>query len=164
MRNYLDVLTGTFMIRQLQPWFENIKKRQVKSPKVYFRDSGILHILLGTNNKEAISRHPKLGASWEGFAMESVIRKHKIPAEECFFWAIHQQAEVDLLLILDGKKIGFEFKWADAPKLSKSMLIAMETLQLEKCYIIYPGKKHFQLSENIFAVGLEEYIKSQNSI
>lgn len=158
MRRYLDLLTGTFMLRQLQPWFENITKRQVKSPKIYFRDSGIFHTLLKANKKEDITSHPKLGASWEGFALEMVIRAHKIPQEECFFWAVHEQAEIDLMIFLKGKKVGFEFKWADAPKLTKSIVAALETLQLERCYVIYPGSKNYPLNEKVFAVGLEKYL------
>ena len=158
MRSYLDLLTGTFMVRQLQPWFENIIKRQVKAPKVYFRDSGILHSFLSIKEKEDIFHHPKLGASWEGFALESIIRAHKAPQEECFFWAVHQQAELDLMLFLNGKRIGFEFKWADAPKLTKSIITACETLSLEKCFIIYPGNKSYPLAENVFSVGLKNYL------
>lgn len=158
MRRYLDILTGTFMIRQLQPWFENITKRQVKSPKIYFRDSGLFHTLLGVNEEAQISRNPKLGASWEGFALESVIRVHQLPQEECFFWAIHEQAEIDLMFSLKGERFGFEFKWADAPKLTKSTLTVCETLNLKKCYIIYPGKKSYPLTENVFVIGLEEYL------
>lgn len=159
MRRYLDLLTGTFMLRQLQPWFENITKRQVKSPKIYFRDSGIFHTLLGANQKQEIMRHAKLGASWEGFALESVIRAHQVPQEECFFWAVHQQAEIDLMLFLKGKRVGFEFKWADAPKLTKSMLVAFETLKLDRCYVIYPGSKSYPLAEKLYVMGLEDYLK-----
>lgn len=158
MRRYLDLLTGTFMIRQLQPWFENITKRQVKSPKVYFRDSGLFHVLLGTEQENAILHHPKLGASWEGFALESVIRAHKVPQEECFFWAVHQQAEIDLLLFLSGKRIGFEFKWADAPRITRSIMAAIDTLQLAKCYVIYPGDRNYPLADNIVVIGLEKYL------
>jgi len=158
MRSYLDLLTGTFMIRQLQPWFENITKRQVKSPKVYFRDSGLLHTLLGTNEESEILRHPKLGASWEGFALESVIRAHGVSQEECFFWAVHQQVDLDLLLFLKGDPIGFEFKWADSSKLSKSLVTTFETLRLAKCYVIYPGEKVYPLATNIIVIGLEKYL------
>lgn len=146
------------MIRELQPWFENITKRQVKSPKVYFRDSGIFHTLLGLNQQEDLMRDPKLGASWEGFALELVIRAHKTPQEECFFWAIHQQAKLDLMIFLEGKRIGFEFKWADAPTLTKSVRIACEVLNLDQCFLIYPGKKQYQLADNVFVIGLEQYI------
>src|SRR3990167_6766730 len=110
-RHYLDILTGTFMIRELPPWIENIDKRQVKSPKIYFRDSGIFHSLLGTHTQEDIKRHPKLGASWEGFALEEVIRKHGTRSENCYFWATQSGAELDLLLLKDGKRLGFEFKY-----------------------------------------------------
>ena len=159
MRRYLDLLTGTFMLRQLQPWYENITKRQVKSPKIYFRDSGIFHTLLGINKKQEIIRHTKLGASWEGYALESIIRFHRAPKEECFFWAIHQQAEIDLMLILDGKRVGFEFKWADAPKLTKSIVTASELLKLDRCYIVYPGEKSYPIREDVLAIGLEKYLK-----
>ena len=158
MRRYLDLLIGTFMVRQLQPWFENITKRQIKSPKIYFRDSGIFHTLLGINEEKEITHHPKLGASWEGFALESVIRAYRIPQEECFFWAIHQQFEIDLMIFLKGKKVGFEFKWSDAPKLTKSIVSAFDILKLHKCFIIYPGNKSYQLTENIFVFGLEKYL------
>jgi len=158
MRRYLDVLTGTFMIRQLQPWFENITKRQVKSPKVYFRDSGLLHTLLGIHDENQILRSPKLGASWEGFALESVIRVHQMAQEECFFWAIHEQAEIDLLLFINGERIGFEFKWADFPQLTKSIHSACDLLHLKKCYLVYPGVKRYPLTDKVTAVGLEEYL------
>jgi len=161
MRRYLDLLTGTFMIRQLQPWFENITKRQVKSPKIYFRDSGIFHTLLGVAQKDMLLRHPMLGASWEGFALESIIRLHGLNQEECFFWGVHQQAELDLMVFLKGKRVGFEFKWADAPKLTKSILTACETLHLDRCYIIYPGNKKYQLTEQVIAIGLENYLHQQ---
>lgn len=159
MRKYLDILTGTFMLRQLQPWFANISKRQIKTPKIYFRDSGLFHTLLGTNDEAAILHHPKLGASWEGFALESIIRAHRTPSEECFFWGIHEQAELDLLLIVDGQNIGFEFKWADAPRLTSSMQNAMDTLELTHLYVIYPGDKQYPISEKITVCGLEPYLK-----
>ncbi|MCH9633618.1 MAG: hypothetical protein S4CHLAM7_03490 [Chlamydiae bacterium] len=163
IRRYIDLLSGTFMIRQLQPWFENISKRQVKSPKIYFRDSGIFHSLLGIYKEEEIRRHPKLGASWEGFAMEAIIRSHQANPEECFFWAVHEQAEIDLLLFVDGKRFGFEFKWADSPRLTKSLKIAHESLNLDKSTIIYPGKKSYPLQEDILVIGLEAYLKEKNA-
>lgn len=163
IRRYLDILTGTFMIRQLQPWFENITKRQVKSPKVFFRDSGLFHTLLGVNEEEAIFRNIKLGASWEGFALESIIRVHDVSQEECFFWAVHEQAEIDLLLFLKGERIGFEFKWTDAPKLTRSLKTAFDTLNLSQCYVIYPGEKKYPLDENILVVGLKQYILDYKS-
>lgn len=158
VRHYLDILTGTFMIRQLQPWTENIKKRQVKTPKIYFRDSGIFHYLLGIRSAEDLLYHPKLGASWEGFALEEIIRFHQADPEDCYFWAIHNQAELDLLIIKDGKKLGFEIKYTDAPKITKSMHMALEVLQLDSLTIIFPGTKDFALSDKIRTVGLEPYL------
>lgn len=159
VRHYLDILTGTFMMRQLQPWMENIKKRQVKTPKVYFRDTGIFHSLMGIHRGEDLRVNPKLGASWEGFALEEIIRFHGVDSESCFFWGIHNQAELDLLIIKDGKKHGFEMKYADAPRLTKSMQIAMETLNLDSLSIISPGKKKIPLTEKISAIGLEVYFQ-----
>lgn len=158
VRHYLDILTGTFMIRELQPWFANIKKRQVKSPKIYFRDSGILHSLLNLETAEDLYNYPKLGALWEGFALEEVIRYNNADALDCFFWATHGEAELDLLITKGGKNIGFEFKYTDAPKITKSMHIALEDLQLDNLTVIFPGKDSFALAEKIQAVGLERYI------
>jgi predicted AAA+ superfamily ATPase len=158
VRRYLDILTGTFMIRQLQPWFENIEKRQVKSPKIYFRDSGIFHTLLDINDRPALLNHPKLGASWEGFALEEVIRFHEATSEEAYFWAIHNQAELDLLIVKEGRRLGFEFKYADSPTLTKSMQIATELLKLDQLTVIFPGKEQYPLSKNARAIGLESYL------
>jgi uncharacterized protein len=155
---YIDILTGTFMIRELQPWFENISKRQVKTSKIYFRDSGLLHTLLGIADKTALLTNPKIGASWEGFALEEIIRFHQVRPEECYFWATHGNAELDLLIIKNGKKSGFEFKYTDAPKLTKSMAIAEQDLELDNLTVIYPGKHRFPISKNVNAVGLETYL------
>ncbi|OGV28233.1 MAG: hypothetical protein A3F18_06060 [Legionellales bacterium RIFCSPHIGHO2_12_FULL_37_14] len=149
IRHYLDILSGTFMLRQLQPWWENISKRQVKSPKIYFRDSGLLHYLLDLYTKEMLIRHPKIGASWEGFALEEVIRCNHFEPEECYFWATHQNAELDLLVLHKGKRLGFEFKYTDAPTLTKSMQIACHDLQLDSLTVIYPGTRTYFLAENI---------------
>ncbi len=156
MRRYLDLLTGTFMIRQLQPWYENGKKRQVKSPKIYFRDSGILHTLLAIHDRNELLLHPKLGASWEGFALEEVIRRHQARPEECYFWATHGGAEVDLLIYQDGKLKGFEFKYTDAPTLSKSMQIAVADLSLDHLEVIYPGEVDYALTEKIFVKKMDK--------
>ena len=158
VRNYLDILTGTFMIRELLPWQANLNKRQVKTPKIYFRDSGIYLALLGIENKEDLYNHPKLGATWEGFAMEQIISMHKLNSEECFFWSIHQQAELDLFVNLNGKKVGFEFKYSDAPKLTKSMQTALELLELDQLIVIYPGKGTYKLQNEIEVVGLSSYM------
>ncbi len=155
VRHYLDILTGTFMIRQLQPWLENIKKRQVKTPKIYFRDSGIYHTLCNITDYDSLLHNPKMGASWEGFALEEVIRRHRADAEECFFWGIHGQAELDLLLMKGGNRIGDECKYKDAPRLTRSMAIALETLNLDHLTVVYPGKKQYRFAENITVMGLE---------
>jgi len=158
-RHYLDILTGTFMIRELTPWIENINKRQIKSPKIYFRDSGILHSLLGIPDLQALQNHPKLGVSWEGFALEEVIRSHHATPEECYFWGIHSQGELDLLIFKNGKRLGFEFKYSDAPRLTTSMQLAQDTLQLDKLTVIYPGNSHYRLTKEIEVVGLENYLQ-----
>ena len=162
IRHYADILTHTFMIRQLQPWYENIAKRQVKSPKIYIRDSGIFHALLGINNKENLLAHPKLGASWEGFALEEIIRHHRAESSDCYFWATQQGAEIDLLIMKNGKKLGFEFKYSSAPKLTKSMRIANQDLKLDSLTVIYPGATQYPLADGIGVVGLVEYISRKN--
>jgi len=149
VRNYLDILTGTFMVRQLIPWFENIKKRQVKKPKIYFRDSGIYHTLSEITDKHTLLHNPRLGASWEGFALEEIIRIHQVMPEECFFWGIHGQAELDLFIIKNGKRLGFEFKYNDAPKKTKSMELAIDMLKLDALQVIYPGNKDYNLGPKI---------------
>ncbi len=154
-RKYLDILVGTFMIRQLTPWFENLGKRQVKSPKIYFRDSGILHALLGIRDETQLNIHPKLGAFWEGFALEEIIRQAHATVEECYFWKVQGGAELDLLIIKDGKRIGFEVKYTDRPKITPSMKIAYEDLKLDHLYLIFPGKVSFPLAEHITAHGIE---------
>jgi len=158
VRSYLDILTHTLMVRQLQPWFENISKRQVKSPKIYFRDSGIFHSLLGINSDMTLLRHAKLGSSWEGFALEEVIRSLNASAFDCYFWATHAHAEMDLIVIKGDRKIGFEFKYTDRPKITKSIRIAMEDLKLEEVYLIHPGEKSFFLDEGVKAVGFHNFI------
>ena len=142
------------MMRQLSPWTENIGKRQVKTPKIYFRDSGIYHSLLGLARGAEIQTHPTLGASWEGFALESVLRTLRIPSEDAYFWATHNQAELDLLVFRNGRRFGFEFKYSDAPRTTKSMASALADLGLERLYVVFPGDQRFPLAENIEAVGL----------
>ena len=158
-QRYLDILTGTFMVRQLAPWYENIAKRQVKSKKIYLRDSGILHALLNINNKKELLVHPKIGASWEGFALESVIQGLNVDRYDCYFWAIHNQAELDLLIVQGSKRLGFEFKFSQVPKVTTSMQIAIKELQLDILTVIYPGDKTFYLQANIICMGLQEFIK-----
>jgi len=156
-RRYLDILAGAYMVRVLPPWFENIGKRQVKAPKLYIRDTGILHSLLGLETLEAVQSHPKLGASWEGFAIEQILSL--LSAQEAYFWATHSGAELDLLVLLRGQRYGFEIKYADAPGISRSMRIALGDLQLTHLWIIYPGKHTFDLEAQITALPLAEVPK-----
>jgi predicted AAA+ superfamily ATPase len=157
-RKYLDILTGAFMIRQLPPWFENTGKRLVKAPKVYFRDSGILHALLGLKTKAQVMSHPKLGLSWEGFALEEIIRMTTAD-RDAYFYKTHGGAELDLLLIRNGKRYGFECKYEDAPHTTRAMHSIMEDLRLEQLWIIYPGETAYSLTENIKVLPLAEVRK-----
>ncbi len=155
VKKYLDILTGTFMIRSLQPWFANLSKRQVRSPKIYFRDSGILHTLLSIENEDQLFTNPKVGASWEGFALEETIRCADVSASECFFWSTYSDAELDLFIISGGKKIGFEFKYSDNPRTTKSMHIALKDLVLDHIYIIAPVRENYVLDAKISVYGLD---------
>ncbi len=152
VRRYLDTLTHTLMVRQLQPWHENLGKRQVKAPKVYFRDSGLLHALMGVGTLPELLAHPRCGASWEGFALEQVLRMARPDA--AYFWATHQGAELDLLLLRGEQRIGVEFKRADVPTVSRSMRTAFQDLKLERLYVVYPGAHRFELGDRIEAVPL----------
>ncbi len=158
VRHHLDILTGTFMIRELRPWIENINKRQIKSPKIYFRDSGIYHNLLGITDQKSLLTNPKLGASWEGMALEQIIRHFHATPEEAYFWGVHSQAELDLLIMKNGKRIGFEFKYSDAPQLTKSMQIAQDILNLDELYGICPSKTEYKLAKNIYVFDIEKYL------
>ena len=153
-RRYLDILAGSYMVRILPPWFENVKKRQVKSPKIYIRDSGLFHSLLQINDQQALFGHPKIGASWEGFALEQIISI--FGSKNAYFWGTHAGAELDLLLMINGKRHGFEFKFSDAPGTSRSMHIAIDNLQLEHLWIIYPGNQSYPLKEKITVLPLED--------
>ena len=156
---YLDILTGTFMVRRLTPWFENIKKRQIKTPKIYFRDSGVLHRLLGIPGMEQMVTHPKLGASWEGFALEQVIRASSVAEEETYYWGVHNQAELDLLLFRNGKRLGFEVKYTDAPKVTSSQRTALGTLRLDSLTLVCPGNASYPLDDNIHVRGLTHLLE-----
>lgn len=156
VRRYLDLLAGVFMVRQLPPWFENLGKRQVKSPKVYVRDSGLLHTLLVIADRRALELHPKVGASWEGFAIEQVLRA--VRPDEAYFWATHQGAELDLLLFKHGRRVGVECKRTDAPKLTPSMRIAMDDLKLDRLIVVYPGERRYALADRIEVVPLAELV------
>ena len=150
VRRYLDVLSGLLMIRQLQPWHENLAKRQVKSPKIYVRDSGLLHQLLGIRTQKDLLAHPKCGASWEGYAIEEVIKV--LQPDQVFFWATHQGAELDLLLFKHGRRIGIEVKRMDAPVMTRSMQIAMEDLALDRLVVLYPGETRYSLGPRVEVV------------
>jgi len=163
VRRYIDILTGTFMIRTLTPWYQNISKRQVRSPKLYFRDTGILNTLLGVHTKEQLYTNPKLGALWEGYALEETIRFLDAPGNEFFFWATQADAELDLFCIINGKRFGFEFKYSDAPKITKSMHSALNDLELDHLFIIYPGDHSFRLTETISVSGLTTFIANNST-
>lgn len=154
VRNYLDILTSTFVVRQLSPWWENISKRQVKSPKVYLNDSGLLHTLLGLETQEELEGHPKIGASWEGFALNSVLTQLHVLPEESFFWSTYSGAEMDLLVMRGNRKIGFEFKRTLAPTLTRSVSVAMEDLALTHVYVINAGNDVYPMAKNVTAMGL----------
>ncbi len=158
VRRYLDLMTGVFMVRQLPPWFENLGKRQVKAPKVYVRDTGLLHALLGIANRRDLEYHPKVGASWEGYAVEEVIKSFR--PDEAYFWATHGGAELDLLLFKNGRRIGVECKRADAPRLTPSMRIALTDLKLDHLYVLYPGEKTYSLAKNVEVLPLADFVKA----
>jgi predicted AAA+ superfamily ATPase len=160
VKHYLDILAGTFMVRVLNPWFENISKRQVKSSKIYLRDSGIYHTLLNINKENELLINPKLGASWEGFALESVIKALGVDSNDCYFWSTHSHAELDLLIVEGLDRRGFEFKYNQAPKITPSMRIALHDLKLEKLVVIYPGTTRYALAPNIECIGLEMFCTS----
>lgn len=153
VRRYLDILTGVFMTRQLQPWHANIKKRQVKAPKVYIRDTGILHALLGLKNASETLKHPRCGASWEGFVIEEVIRY--VDPDDVYFWATHNGAEIDLVFSKNGRMYGIECKRADAPDLTPSMRIALDDIKLERIAVIYTGEKRYPLHKKVEVIPFE---------
>lgn len=162
MKRYLDILSGTFMIRQLQPWFYNTKKRLIKRPKIYFRDSGIFHTLLAIEDEKALLKNPKLGASWEGFALEQVIQHLNLVEEEIFFWGVHTGASLDLFFQKGGESFGMEVKYNEAPSLTKSMQSALEELSLKHLWVVYPGNKSFSLAKNVSALPLQKINLAEN--
>lgn len=152
IKKYLDIMTGAYLVRQLPPWFENLGKRLVKSPKIYFRDSGILHYFAGISNLEDLETNPIYGSSWEGFALEEILIRNS--EYDAYFWATQSGAELDLLLIKGNKRIGFEFKSSETPRTSKSMGIAIDDLDLDHLYIVYPGDKNYPINARISALSL----------
>ena len=155
---YIDLLVSTFVVRRLAPWHENLTKRQVRSPKVYLADSGLLHTLLDINSAAELDRHPKVGASWEGFLLEQVIRRLGARRDQCFFWATHKGAELDLLVKLGSRRLGFEFKRTVSPRVTPSMRIALQDLGLDGLDVIHAGPDTFQLASRIRAVAASRLI------
>lgn len=153
-RKYLDILTGAFMVRALPPWFENLKKRQVKAPKVYVRDTGLLHELLGLSEEQDLAGHHKVGASFEGFALEQLLAG--LDTRDAYFWATHGGAELDLLVFGGGKRYGFECKFADAPGTTRSMRVALEDLGLSHLWIVYPGEEAYPLDDRISVLPISQ--------
>ena len=151
-RSYLDILAGAYMVRVLPPWFENLRKRQVKAPKTFVRDSGILHALLQLTTLTDVQSHPKLGASWEGFALEQVVGA--LGTRDAYFWATHGGAELDLFVRIAGKRYGFALKYADAPAASRSMHVAIQDLSLEHLWVVYPGDQEYALDDKISVIPL----------
>jgi uncharacterized protein len=159
VRRYLDLMTGVFMIRQLPPWFENLGKRQVKAPKVYVRDSGMLHALLGIGTARDLELHPKVGASWEGYAVEEVLKA--LQPDDAYYWATHNGAEIDLVLFKRGRRIGVECKRSDAPALTPSMRVALADLKLDELRVVYPGARRYPLAKRVEVVPLAELVGAQ---
>lgn len=159
VRRYLDLMAGVFMVRQLPPWFENLGKRQVKAPKVYLRDTGLLHALLGITNQRDLEHHPKVGASWEGYAVEEVIKA--LRPDDAYYWATHNGAEIDLVLFKNSRRIGIECKRADAPMLTPSMRIALADLKLDELRVVYPGTKRYPLAKKVTVVPLAELVQAK---
>ena len=152
VRSYLDILTGALVVRQLQPWYENIRKRQVKAPKVYLRDPGVLHTLLGIEDLQSLYSHPVCGASWEGFLLESVIQQLGLSEDSFYFWGAHTGAEIDLLLTRRGRRFGIEFKRTSSPKVTPSMRNALTDLNLEEVIVLHAGSESYPLSGRVRAV------------
>jgi predicted AAA+ superfamily ATPase len=152
IRKKLDILTGAFAIRQLPAWYENLGKRTVKSPKIYLRDSGLLHALLDLSTFDQLESHPKLGSSWEGFCIEQILSI--TGSSHAYFWATHAGAELDLFLLHNGKRIGIEIKYSDGPSTTRSMRQALEDLSLDHLFVVYPGKEDYPLDKNITVTSL----------
>ena len=152
IRHYLDILTASLVVHQLQPWHANIKKRQVKAPKIYLRDSGLLHALLDIRDREDLERHPKVGASWEGFLLRQVLELLEAEPEEAHFWATHTGAELDMLWVRGRKRWGFEFKRTSSPRLGKSLRTALESLELDHAFLVHAGDGTYPLHERVTAI------------
>ncbi|HLQ36531.1 MAG TPA: ATP-binding protein [Planctomycetota bacterium] len=157
-RRYLDLLASAFMVRTLQPWFENLGKRQVKAPKVYVADSGMLHALLGIADQHDLLGHPKIGASWEGFLLGQVIQRLGARPEECYFWGTYQGAELDLLVVRGRHRLGVEFKRAEAPAMTPSMHIALADLKLDELIVVHGGRENWPMAERVRAVAARNLV------
>jgi len=155
VRRWLDLLRATFVVRTLRPWHENLAKRQVKSPKVYVADTGLLHVLHDIDTHERLERHPIVGPSWESFGIETVVRRLGARPDQCYFWATHQGAELDLLVVAGDRRLGFEFKRSTAPTVTRSMHVALSDLKLERLDVIYAGTREFPMGDRVRAVPLE---------
>lgn len=158
-RSYLDALEQTYMVRRLPPWHANLGKRLVKSPKLYFRDSGLFHTLQGIRTAAELQTHPKLGASWEGFALEEVLQSVK--PEQAYFYAVHSGAEIDLFMLVGRRRIGVEFKREDAPRLTHSMQVALADLKLDRLSVIYPGTRRYRLHEKVEVLPLRDVTSAE---
>ena len=154
VNTYFDTLVGALVARRMQPWYENLKKRQVKAPKVYLSDTGLLHALLGVKDEADLMGHPKSGASWEGFAMQEIVRIMDIAWEDCYYWATHRGGEIDLLTPTGGRKTGIEFKRTSAPSMTRSMHTALTDLKLDRLFVVHPGDARYRIHERAEAVGL----------
>jgi uncharacterized protein len=161
VRSYLDLMTSVYMIRQLQPWHENLAKRQVKAPKIYLRDTGLLHALLGLRNRKDLLSHPKMGASWEGLVIEQVLQTFQV--DQAHFWATHQGAELDLFLMRGAHRIGVEVKRGDAPSLTPSMRIALADLSLNHLWVVYPGAARYALHDRVTALPFEMLMQMKDA-
>ena len=160
VRRFLDTLVGTLMVRRLAPWFENIDKRQVKTPKICFRDRGLLHRLAGVNDAGQLHTWPRLGPSWEGFALEEIIRLADATEEEAHFWAVHSQGELGLLIVKDGRRLGFEFKYADSPQITSACRMAMKQLKLDQLTLVCPGDATYELEDGVRVRGLNRLVSA----
>lgn len=154
IKHYVDIFQGMLMIQRLMPWHENISKRQVKNPKIFFKDSGILHYMLGITDWDSLLGNPHLGASWESFALKQIMLINNFDPNDCYHWSTHQGAELDLLVVHGNERLGYEFKFSESPQISKSMRVAMEDLKLKSLTIVNPGIHKFSLEENIHVYGL----------
>ena len=158
VKSWLDILTGAYMVRQVQPWYENLQKRQVKAPKIFIRDSGLLHALLSMQNTE-IQTSPKLGASWEGFVIEQIINQLK--TRDYYYWRTHAGLELDLLVMKNGKRLGFEIKYSETPKVTRSMRQIIEDLKLDQFFIVYQGKHRLLMEDKIQLLPVNDLVKEK---